>query len=460
MEFKHFSHNHGLVSHQVPQGSQIQCSGCKSPGSGNVYACWQCSYFLHDECFRASRSLNHPSHPLHPLTLVPFPTYPSGSFFCNTCNHGGDGFSYCCSACEFDIHLHCALMPNPNPNPNPYVSPSPLPSHNFNSHPQNPTYPPIQTSAFPTYPPPNPPQNYPQTQHTNYPPVPNVNPAFPPNHHHPPPVYPQPNPPPPPQNFSPPTNIPAATTPPPPPPQHNPTLPTYSTVVNTTTTTPPTPSKPPSMIKHFSHPHVLKAMELEQKNKKVCSACEFELSGSAYCCTEPYCTFNLHKSCFDSPREVHHKSHLQHPLTLLTAPPYNDGFTCNACLKDGKAFAYTCAECSYDLHIDCIQWPDKVIRPDHKHSLTLFYSSPAADQASQDTTFVCDACKNPVHEMAWLYYCRECDFGTHLECITSGIKQQDAASGKTEEELMRELELNFAVLQILAQGRKNALESI
>ncbi|KAG8391327.1 hypothetical protein BUALT_Bualt01G0176300 [Buddleja alternifolia] len=471
MEFKHFSHNHGLIFHQMSQGSEIHCSGCKSSGSGNVYVCWQCNYFLHEQCFRSARSLKHPSHPLHPLTLVPFPTYPSGSFFCNSCSLAGNGFSYSCSECEFDIHVHCA---------------------HIHSHPQpqNPIYPPpIQNTDFPTYPPNNPTipndgQSYPppQPQITTYPPMPNnpfpnlfppnpittipnqaqiyTNP-YPQNQNNPVPAFPQPNP-----------NFVNAPNPNPQPPQPYSTGSTYSTAVNTTTTTNPPPvqspqtnnppSKPPAIIKHFSHPHVIKAMELEQKNAKVCSACECELSGSAYCCTEPHCTFNLHKTCFDSPMELRHKSHLEHPLTLLATPPYNDGFTCNACLKDGKAFVYNCAACTYDLHIDCVQWPETVNRPDHKHNLALYYSSPLAE-ANPDATFMCDVCKNPVHEMAWVYYCRECDFGTHLECVASGIKQGDSGSGeKSEEELIRETELKFAVLQLLieAQGRNAALKLV
>ncbi|KAL6495649.1 hypothetical protein OROGR_030212 [Orobanche gracilis] len=465
MEFKHFSHHHGLVLHQMPQGSEAQCSGCKSPASGEIYACWQCNYFLHGQCFRAARSLKHPSHPLHPLTLVPFPTHPSGSFLCNACHNAGDGFSYCCSACEFDIHVHCACLPNAS---NPLVpSPPPLTDPNFNNH----IYPPpIQTSPYPTYPPQNPSevQHYPpQPQITSYPPngpnpnspYPNFTPPPPPNEaqnyntfHQTLGVHPNATPP---QHFVSPANYPAAANPSPV--QPNGTTPTYSTVVNTapTTTNNPPPKPPTNLIKHFSHPHVLKHMEIEQKNTKVCSACECELHGSAYCCTEPHCSFNLHKSCFDSSREVRHKSHLQHPLTLLAAPPYSDGFTCNACLKDGKAFTYTCATCSYDLHIDCIRWPDTVARQDHKHALTLYYSSPAAE-TSQSVTFMCDVCKNPVHEKAWVYYCRECDFGTHLECVTSGIKTQQNGGGKTQEDLMTETELKFAVLQLLleAQGRK------
>ncbi|XP_042029982.1 uncharacterized protein LOC121776898 [Salvia splendens] len=105
METKQFSHQHPLAFHQVHQGSQTHCSGCKSPATGNVYACWQCSYFLDEHCFHATRSLRHPSHPLHPLSLVPLPTYPSASF-CNSCSLPGDGFSYCCAACDFDIHVH------------------------------------------------------------------------------------------------------------------------------------------------------------------------------------------------------------------------------------------------------------------------------------------------------------------------------------------------------------------
>lgn len=156
MEFKHFSHIHGLVFHQPPQGSEIHCSGCKSPGpAGNVYACWKCNYFLHEQCFRATRSLNHPSHSIHPLTLVPYPTYPSTQFFCNSCSLVGNGFCYCCSECEFDVHVHCAHMAA-----SPHLSHSasvPLPnmSHNpqvYNHQPhQNHVYPPIQHNPFPSY---------------------------------------------------------------------------------------------------------------------------------------------------------------------------------------------------------------------------------------------------------------------------------------------------------------------
>lgn len=142
MDHKHFSHSHSLVFHQLPQGSEIQCSGCKSPSSGEVYVCWQCRYYLHEQCYRASPSLKHTSHTLHPLTLVPYPTHQSGSFICNSCNLVGNGFSYCCAECDLDMHVHCALVPPIIPNPY-------MPSAAQSYH--NPLYPPVHNNVFPNY---------------------------------------------------------------------------------------------------------------------------------------------------------------------------------------------------------------------------------------------------------------------------------------------------------------------
>ncbi|KAI3824660.1 hypothetical protein L1987_06127 [Smallanthus sonchifolius] len=122
---KHFSHPHTLSFHQNLEGTQLTCTGCNFPCTDTaVYVCHAChNFFLHDQCFDATRSLIHPSHPDHPLSLFPSPTYTSGSFVCNSCNEAGSGFSFACSACEFDLHIHCAYnnlnpkrISNPPPN--------------------------------------------------------------------------------------------------------------------------------------------------------------------------------------------------------------------------------------------------------------------------------------------------------------------------------------------------------
>ncbi|KAL4563689.1 hypothetical protein LXL04_027734 [Taraxacum kok-saghyz] len=113
---KHFSHPHNLSFHKSLEGAQLTCTGCNFPCTGTpVYSCRRCKFFLHDQCFNAARSLIHPSHPAHPLSLFPSSTYSGGSFICSSCNQIGSGLCFCCSVCEFDLHIHCAyndLKPN------------------------------------------------------------------------------------------------------------------------------------------------------------------------------------------------------------------------------------------------------------------------------------------------------------------------------------------------------------
>ncbi|KVH94689.1 uncharacterized protein LOC112517760 [Cynara cardunculus var. scolymus] len=115
MEYKHFSHPHNLVIHRVYELSQqVNCFGCNSSCDNTtaaVHACHQCNFFLHDHCANAGRYVKHPSHKPHPLILLPYPTYAGGSFICNACGLAGKSFSYCCTLCEFDLHVGCAFMP-------------------------------------------------------------------------------------------------------------------------------------------------------------------------------------------------------------------------------------------------------------------------------------------------------------------------------------------------------------
>ncbi|KAK9064370.1 hypothetical protein SSX86_015752 [Deinandra increscens subsp. villosa] len=120
---EHFSHKHKLSFHKSFEGAKLTCNGCNFPCTGTpVYSCRPCKFFLHERCFKATRSLIHPSHPDHPLSLSPYSTYTSGYFRCNSCHEAGSGFCFCCSACQFDLHINCAyddLNPKPTLNPTP-----------------------------------------------------------------------------------------------------------------------------------------------------------------------------------------------------------------------------------------------------------------------------------------------------------------------------------------------------
>lgn len=170
---------------------------------------------------------------------------------------------------------------------------------------------------------------------------------------------------------------------------------------------------------HFSHRHPLHLQESEDKHQQeeiICSGCELDIqSNLAYTCTKPTCNFILHKSCLELPRQIRHKSHPKHSLSLVPSPPYNDGeFTCDACGDSGHAFTFHCSTCKFDLHVECASLPETEEIEEHEHALTLFYCFPFEEEKDN---FCCEVCHFPLAKSCWIYCCLACNYGTHLECI-------------------------------------------
>ncbi|CDP07682.1 unnamed protein product [Coffea canephora] len=109
--FNHFGHEHLLTPLVLDEGDKLYCKACELQIIEPFHGCLSCNYYLHDKCLNIPRSILHPSHSDHPLTLLPFPTYPTSTFKCNACGSNGNGFSYSCAHCEFDIHIQCASLP-------------------------------------------------------------------------------------------------------------------------------------------------------------------------------------------------------------------------------------------------------------------------------------------------------------------------------------------------------------
>ncbi|KAK9051595.1 hypothetical protein SSX86_028222 [Deinandra increscens subsp. villosa] len=486
--YKHFSHLHNLIMHQMPEGIDVSCSGCHSSATGTVYVCWQCNFFLHDQCYYATRSLKHPSHPPHPLTLVPYPTYQSNSFYCNSCEIIGTGFSYSCADCEFDLHVQCAhsisgatslnnahqfqeLVPQGWKVGVPNLASVSIPMGSQNPLP-NALYPP---NMFPSSQDPSMPQGGPsvsipmssqdQIASAQYPSMDQTRPSF--SAHHPPNQFPSVQDPSMPQNgpsvFIPtsteyhsipqtgppvsiPTNYPLNSTPYSQdhsmPQTSGPSVSIPTSFHNSSPQNPSMehsitsshdPSRPQTGLKdqetkHFSHPHNLSRVSLkeDEENEVICSGCEDALVGNGYSCVQPDCEFHLHESCFHLKKEIHHKSHPEHPLTLLPLAPYDnaDGqFTCSACFSDGTGFTYHCSICEFDLHIQCVNLPETAKRDDHEHTLKLLYSCPVQ---KEDYTFYCGVCHEEIQRDRWGYYCEPCDYGTHLGCVDCEVCERES----------------------------------
>ncbi|CDY42552.1 BnaC08g10510D [Brassica napus] len=95
---------------------------------------------------------------------------------------------------------------------------------------------------------------------------------------------------------------------------------------------------------------------------------------------------------------VRHPSH-NHPLRVFKAQN-EDEIICSGCELDLTGQAFKCTK-------DFLRTVD---REDHKHPLTLLYKIPCED----GKMYVCDVCEEEVSENLWTYYCKECDYGTHV----------------------------------------------
>lgn len=126
----HFTHPHPLelnfndqnaqannistgISNQVIAAYML-CAGCKLPANScddYIYSCNPCNFHIHLSCTKFPQLITHPCHASHPLTLLPVSTYPGGVFNCDACNRCGNGFSYHCKLCDYDLHIVCASKP-------------------------------------------------------------------------------------------------------------------------------------------------------------------------------------------------------------------------------------------------------------------------------------------------------------------------------------------------------------
>ncbi|GAB4846391.1 hypothetical protein Ancab_025396 [Ancistrocladus abbreviatus] len=166
------------------------------------------------------------------------------------------------------------------------------------------------------------------------------------------------------------------------------------------------------LIVHFSHPHPLRLFQSHEKPGVICNGCDLELLGMAYCCTK--CNFHLHESCSKATRELAHGSHPEHTLKLLAKAPYSSGgFLCSGCSQYGKGFTYHCFCSNFDLHVDCAHLPKIVKRDDHEHKITLSYSS-SCESSNKE---YCHVCLSTVDKRCWLYSCIECNYWCHFDCV-------------------------------------------
>ena len=210
-------------------------------------------------------------------------------------------------------------------------------------------------------------------------------------------------------------------------------------------------------IKHFSHKHDLKLSD-EVLNNQKCNGCVRAIFPPFYSCID--CSFFLHESCANLPNKKRHPLH-RHPLTLQEDPVRI--FWCHACHQFSNGFCYTCEKCYFHLDVHCSLISDILTHKGHEHQLILSITSQAQKcsccdnirpQVFRCTTcefaldfkcaslplftrykqhehpftlcytaeddsgeYYCDICEEERDSKHWFYYCEDCSYPAHPNCI-------------------------------------------
>uniref|UniRef100_A0A2N9J3C2 Phorbol-ester/DAG-type domain-containing protein n=1 Tax=Fagus sylvatica TaxID=28930 RepID=A0A2N9J3C2_FAGSY len=218
-------------------------------------------------------------------------------------------------------------------------------------------------------------------------------------------------------------------------------------------------------LQHFSHSdHPLVFNERGIYGFE-CMGCREPILGHNYSCTK--CNlYTLHKPCAELPLGLDHPLHPKHPLILCAEWIYRDDkeySKCEICKEYRKEYTYRCAYCNFNIHIKCASLPPTMEVEFHDHPLTTIgksitftcdlcgkegkdfkcatlplttrykqhehpftlYCTPEDDSGE----YYCDICEEERDPKHWFYYCEDCNYPAHLQCILG--KYPDCRFGDT-----------------------------
>ncbi|CAA0393187.1 unnamed protein product [Arabidopsis thaliana] len=198
----------------------------------------------------------------------------------------------------------------------------------------------------------------------------------------------------------------------------------------------PSELKHPSEVNHSYHSlHPLKLLsgQLPDNCDGKCRLCARKIDDRLFYHCSP-CNFTLDLRCVLNPPQqslLNLKAH-DHQLTLL---PRLLSFTCNACGLNGDRSPYTCVQCDFMIHQDCLDLPRVININQHDHRvsrtsvpgvgnskgvlLPWFHRKhimmPWNDMRKGD-------CCGSLESVTDGFYCKSCDIFIHKKCgESSGI---------------------------------------
>ncbi|XVF65531.1 hypothetical protein PTKIN_Ptkin09bG0256600 [Pterospermum kingtungense] len=213
-------------------------------------------------------------------------------------------------------------------------------------------------------------------------------------------------------------------------------------------------------VEHFKHIHNLMLSDKIVKYDQSCDGCMLPISDSFYYCSQ--CDFFLHKTCAELPKMKHVWHHdCREPLFLTS----DEVFKCEICDDWSNGFSYKCNECEQQTCLRCViaLTPGAHICEGHEHRLLYYkeyegkcsscgdsrkgvfrcegcnfaldykcFSLPTRARHKCDKDLLvltyrdvynyskcdyCDICEERRDPNHWFYHCATCDTSAHIDCV-------------------------------------------
>ncbi|TYJ11448.1 hypothetical protein E1A91_A11G277100v1 [Gossypium mustelinum] len=171
-------------------------------------------------------------------------------------------------------------------------------------------------------------------------------------------------------------------------------------------------------VQSLFHPHPLHTFPFIPNQREICEACGDYVEHLVFSC--PQCDISMHYSCAKYQfRKIKHNFHADHHLLHLGKGFFGDESPlCTECGLACKDTLFNCRKCGFYIHLECIPLPSIVKHKRHLHPLvlTIIVTEDSSEKYYCDT---CETQRNPEHD---IYYCKECNYTSHIDCVLSEVE--------------------------------------
>ncbi|XP_023750534.3 uncharacterized protein LOC111898877 [Lactuca sativa] len=215
---------------------------------------------------------------------------------------------------------------------------------------------------------------------------------------------------------------------------------------------------PPVIENHPGHPqHTLHLIYSNIPGCKFdvfkCNVCYLHCNGFAYGCAQ--CKYYVDVTCGLIPKEITHKAHPNHLLSIVNVEYRDDHTPCYMCRRHHTPgqLSFRCDTCDIYIHPECALLLAKTVNHKYdKHPMKLSYL-PIENHKSE---YFCEICEEDLNPHQSFYHCHDCVQSIHTACAPLILQSETHTYIRYQRSTYEFVNIKFGGIQqgrlTLAQG--------